>query len=48
MKKSVIPAGYVPPLDDYDMQRAIESVKAIFQKEFADALNLKRFLRRFL
>ncbi len=42
MKKSFIPAGYVPPLDDYDMQRAIESVKSIFQKEFSEALNLKR------
>ncbi len=42
MKKSFIPAGYVPPLDEYDMQRAIESVKSVFQKEFSDALNLKR------
>ncbi len=42
MNKSFIPAGYVPPLDEYDMQRAIESVKSIFQKEFSDALNLKR------
>ncbi|MBQ4159375.1 MAG: aspartate--ammonia ligase [Clostridia bacterium] len=42
MNKSFIPSGYVPPLDEYDMQRAIESVKAIFQKEFAEALNLKR------
>ena len=42
MKRSFIPDGYVPPLDDYDMQRAIESVKSVFQKEFAEALNLKR------
>lgn len=42
MKKTVIPRGYKQPLDRYDMQRAISYIKDTFQKEFADALNLKR------
>ncbi len=42
MSKTVIPQGYSAPLDTYDMQRAISNIKATFQSEFADALNLKR------
>jgi len=42
MAKTVIPTGYKAPLDTYDMQRAISNIKSTFQKEFADALNLKR------
>lgn len=42
MNSIKIPAGYRPPLDSYDMQRAIANVKSIFQKEFSEALNLKR------
>jgi len=42
MKKTVIPKGYKTPLDTYDMQRAISNIKSTFQKEFSEALNLKR------
>ncbi len=42
MNRIVIPDGYRPPLNNYDMQRAISNVKSIFQKEFSEALNLKR------
>ncbi len=42
MGKTVIPEGYRSPLDTYDMQRAISNIKSTFQKEFSDALNLKR------
>ena len=42
MSKTVIPSGYRAPLDTYDMQRAISNIKATFQSQFADALNLKR------
>ncbi|CDC61434.1 aspartate--ammonia ligase 1 [Clostridium sp. CAG:448] len=38
----VIPAGYCQVLDPYQTQRAIAYVKATFQEEFANALNLKR------
>lgn len=42
MKKTVIPEGYKQPLNRYDMQRAISCIKSNFQKEFSEALNLKR------
>ncbi len=42
MNKTVIPQGYKAVLDTYDMQRAISHIKSTFQKEFSDALNLKR------
>lgn len=42
MNKTFIPSGYRQPLDRYDMQRAISKIKDIFQKEFSEALNLKR------
>jgi len=42
MNKIYIPDGYKPPLDRYDMQRAISYIKETFQHEFASALNLKR------
>ncbi len=42
MGKTIIPEGYRSPLDTYDMQRAISNIKSTFQKEFSDALNLKR------
>ena len=42
MKKTFIPEGYSPVLDEYDTQRAIAYIKQTFQEEFASALNLKR------
>lgn len=42
MKKTVIPKDYKAPLDIYDMQRAISSIKSAFQSNFSEALNLKR------
>lgn len=42
MNKTVIPAGYKPPLNNYETQRAISCIKSTFQKEFSDALHLKR------
>ena len=39
---TIIPEGYKPRLDIYDMQRAISVIKDTFQKKFAAALNLKR------
>ena len=42
MKKTFIPEGYTPILDEYDTQRAIAYIKQTFQEEFASALNLKR------
>ncbi|MBE6583837.1 MAG: aspartate--ammonia ligase [Ruminococcaceae bacterium] len=41
-KQSYIPAGYKPPLDAYDTQRAIAFIKNTFQDEFSKVLNLKR------
>lgn len=37
-----IPKGYKTKLNGYDTQRAIESIKQIFQKNLSRALNLKR------
>lgn len=42
MNTIFIPAGYRPPLDAYETQRAIAYIKEAFQEEFATALNLKR------
>ena len=42
MNNIEIPAGYRAVLDHYDTQRAISWIKSTFQKEFSDALNLKR------
>ena len=42
MNSVYIPEGYKPILDAYDTQRAIAYIKATFQEEFANALNLKR------
>ena len=37
-----IPEGYTPPLDNYDLQRAIEFIKSHFQVHLRKQLNLKR------
>ena len=42
MNKVFVPEGYRPQLDAYNTQKAIAYIKQTFQKEFADALNLKR------
>ncbi len=42
MNQIYIPEGYRPVLDEYDTQRAIAYIKATFQEEFSNALNLKR------
>ena len=42
MNQVYIPAGYRPPLDAYETQRAIAYIKQAFQEEFSNALNLKR------
>ena len=42
MNRIYVPEGYKPKLDQYDTQRAIANVKAIFQEEFSAALHVKR------
>ena len=42
MNKVIIPDGYKPLLDEYDIQRAIAYIKQTFQSELSSALNLKR------
>ena len=42
MNKVIIPAGYKPVLNSYDLQRAIALTKDIFQAEFTENLQLKR------
>jgi aspartate--ammonia ligase len=42
MNKVLIPDGYQPVLNSYDLQRAIALTKAIFQEEFTETLHLKR------
>ena len=42
MEKTIIPAGYKPPLSVYDLQVAIEFIKHNFQKDLSYALNLRR------
>jgi aspartate--ammonia ligase len=38
----IVPKGYKTKLSGYDTQRAIESIKQLFQKNLSRALNLKR------
>ena len=42
MNKVILPAGYKPVLNSYDLQRAIALTKDIFQSEFTENLHLKR------
>ena len=42
MNKVILPEGYKPVLNSYDLQRAIALTKDIFQKEFTQNLQLKR------
>ena len=42
MNKVILPAGYKPVLNSYDLQRAIAMTKEIFQAEFTQTLQLKR------
>ncbi len=42
MNKVIIPNGYKPVLNSYDLQRAIALTKEIFQAEFTENLQLKR------
>ena len=42
MNKVIIPQGYRPVLNSYDLQRAIAMTKEIFQAEFVETLQLKR------
>ena len=42
MNKVIVPTGYQPVLNSYDLQRAIALTKDIFQAEFTENLQLKR------
>ena len=42
MNKVILPKGYQPALNSYDLQRAIALTKDIFQAEFTQNLHLKR------
>ena len=42
MNKVIVPQGYRPALNSYDLQRAIALTKEIFQAEFTQNLQLKR------
>ena len=42
MNKVILPEGYKPVLNSYDLQRAIALTKDIFQGEFTENLQLKR------
>ncbi len=42
MNKVIVPTGYKPVLNSYDLQRAIAQIKAMFQEEFTGKLHLKR------
>ena len=42
MNKVILPQGYSPVLNSYDLQRAIALTKDIFQAEFTQNLQLKR------
>ena len=42
MNKVIVPEGYQPVLNSYDLQRAIALTKEIFQGEFTQNLQLKR------
>ncbi len=42
MNSLFVPKDYVPKLNSHDLQLAIDQAKQAFQKEFSDALNLRR------
>jgi len=42
MNKVIVPSGYQPALNSYDLQRAIARIKQMFQQEFTERLHLKR------
>ena len=42
MNKVIVPQGYKPKLNSYDLQRAIALTKELFQAEFTHNLHLKR------
>ncbi|MDD7542722.1 MAG: aspartate--ammonia ligase, partial [Peptoniphilaceae bacterium] len=42
MSECIIPEGYQPLLDRYEIQRAIDFIKKMFQSELSQALNLQR------
>ena len=42
MNKVILPAGYKPVLNGYELQRAIALTKSIFQEEFVQTLHLQR------
>ncbi len=42
MNSLFVPKDYVPKLNSHDLQLAIDCAKQAFQKEFSDALNLRR------
>ena len=42
MNKVILPNGYVPALNGYELQRAIALTKEIFQGEFVETLHLQR------
>ncbi len=42
MNKVILPKGYRPVLNSYDLQRAIALTKDIFQSEFVETLHLQR------
>ena len=42
MNKVILPAGYKPALNGYELQRAIALTKSIFQEEFVQTLHLQR------
>ena len=42
MNKVILPKGYAPVLNGYELQRAIALTKAIFQGEFVETLHLQR------
>ena len=42
MNKVILPSGYTPVLNGYELQRAIALTKEIFQGEFVETLHLQR------
>ena len=42
MNKVILPSGYKPVLNGYELQRAIALTKEIFQDEFVQTLHLQR------
>ena len=39
MNKVIVPSGYQPALNSYDLQRAIARIKQMFQQEFTERLH---------